>query len=87
MDKSIMLTVSAAPGFCIGGISIAHAETSEAGRYTWPHYPQQCLIKADVAGVADATVRVAVANPPGESGTTNEPARPVDPRFDDRNYF
>jgi hypothetical protein len=89
MDKSRLLAITAALGFCIGGTSIAHAENSDAscGQYTWPNYPQHCLVKADVVGVARATVRVAVANPLAEPDTTNEPARPVDLRFDDRNYF
>ena len=84
-----MLAITAALGFCIGGISIAHAENSDAscGKYAWPNYPQQCLVNADAVEVARATVRVAVANPPAESDTANEPARPVDLRFDDRNYF
>jgi hypothetical protein len=89
MNQSMMLAVSAALGFCVAGISPVHAETSGAacGNYAWPHYPQQCLMKAGVVGVSSATVRLAVANPLGDPATAKEPARPVDLRFDDRNYF
>ena len=89
MDKSRMLTISAALGFCVAGISIVHAETTDAScaKYAWPNYPQQCLITSDAVGDASAKVRVAVANPAAESDTPDRPARPVDLRFDDRNYF
>jgi hypothetical protein len=89
MDKSRMLTASAALGFCVAGISIVHAESSEVscGKFAWPHYPQQCLIKSDLVGGASAIVRVAVANPLAESATPDKSAPPVDRRFDDRNYF
>jgi hypothetical protein len=45
------------------------------------------LTTSHAVKAAIATVRVAVANPPVGSHVPDAPARPVDLRFDDRNYF